>query len=122
MTPQEEMVLRTLSLLTPPEALLLVTAVKDGVCGPLLEWNVQDGVFMLEAGAYSARVWRQMVETRIEWPWEVCKGQWRRASAPNGGQRQAERALFGFLLEDLASLEEAAKRQSSLTSGLRVAR
>ncbi len=122
MTPQEEMVLRALSALTPPEALLLVAAVKDGACGPLLDWKVQDGVFMLDVGAYSAQVWSVVAGARIEWPWEVCKGQWRRASAPDGGQRLAERALFGFLLEDLASLEEAAKRQSRLTSGLRVAR
>ncbi len=124
MTEREALTLRLLAQLEPAQVMELAAWVESRGTEPILAWKTEkEGLlWTLEAGAYTARVERTLVAGKIVCSWEVLKGRWLRASAPDGGHRLAERALFGFLLEDLASLEEAVRRQSSLTSGLRVVR
>lgn len=128
MTEREALTLRILAQLEPAQVMELAAWVECRGTEPILAWKTEkDGLlWTLLAGAYTARVERMPVKEEPRWAWEVCKRDYLRRSAWEANAalaiRQAERALFSFILADLATLEEAMKRQASLTSGLRVVR
>ena len=124
MTAAEELILRIFSQLSPSQAHALVAWIQGGGFRPLLDWKQEKDGERCIVGLYTLRVWRDLQRERVWWGWDICKyeGKYLRRSAytQNDPRQEAERAFITVLIDDMNSLEESVKRQSALTSGLRV--